>query len=269
MQWMRKLALAAGLVAAPLLAQAGWSSVSASSGAVYKCVDGENVAYQAIVCPGEGERMGGHESRPPAERTSPAEKAPEVLARFRLSDKTPFLPNNDGEWETAFNAPNLQPGEVVFIVGVDRSGADAWYRAFRLQDGKRDYGFIYAPALLGQDEVIPLNDWTYALEKPSQVRRAEKQTDGFRVLPNHDIDEYCDNGVSKMAAKADINKQKFREACLSVERSSEADMSSRFQRLPFIIRKTCAIESPRGYESLKSCVDLKQDFYGDALTFPK
>lgn len=274
MQQVRKLAVVVGLALLPAVAQGGWSSVSAGSGAVYKCVESGHVTYQAGPCPAgatqtlPGRAKQNQEQREAVEaRSMPRQEVP--LARFRLSEETPFLPKNDGKLETAFNAPSLQPGEVVFIVGAEGSGNDAWYRAFRVQNGKRDYGFIYSPALLGQDESLPLNDWVHALKKPSQVRRAEKQTNGFRVLPSHDIDEYCDGWTIKIAAQADIDKKKFRESCLNSERSSEADMSSRFQQLPFIIRKTCAIESPRSYESLKTCVDLKQDFYGDALTFPR
>lgn len=51
MRGIVRLALVLSLCAAPLLAHGSWSSVSADTGAVYKCEQGGQVAYQGVPCP--------------------------------------------------------------------------------------------------------------------------------------------------------------------------------------------------------------------------
>lgn len=279
MQGTVKPALLLALVAAPLLVHGSWSSISVGTDAVYKCEQGGQVTFQDTSCPpgatqtparpGDNAKQKAQEqaNSQPSEMEAAASQE-DVLARFRLSDKTPFLPRTDGGLEVALNAPDLPPGEAVFIVGAKGSGNDAWYRAFRNRGGKRDYGFISRMALLGQDESIPLDDWIHALDKTSDLKKAAQKTDGFTSLPEHDVDAFCAAAFRKLSEKADIDRENFRDSCLKTEQQSRRNIKSRFANLPLIIRKTCAIEALNSYESLKSCVDIKQRYSGNALTFP-
>lgn len=284
MQGTVKPALLLALVAAPLLVHGSWSSVSVGTDAVYKCEQGGQVTFQDTSCPpgatqtparlGDNAKQKAQEQADsqPSEMEAAASQE-NVLARFRLSHKTPLLPKNDGKLETAFYAPKMQPGELLFIVGTEGSGSDAWYRAFRIENGKRDYGVVASGALLGQDESIPLNDWVYALEDPAKVGKASRKTSGFEKLPNYDPEQYCSIRKAFIEDEGQDYTQKVFRSCLDTQKKAKAKLKGKFASLPFLIRKTCAIETvdekSSSYRDLRTCIAAKQKHSGDALTFPQ
>lgn len=104
MQQVRKLAVVVGLALLPAVAQGGWSSVSAGSGAVYKCVESGHVTYQAGPCPaGATQTLPGRAKRTQAERAAiealvqKAEALSQQAARARPNRKAVALPELDVE----------------------------------------------------------------------------------------------------------------------------------------------------------------------------
>ncbi|MBR2512761.1 MAG: DUF4124 domain-containing protein [Halomonas sp.] len=266
-----------GLKAAVLLAVVVLPAVA--QGQIFKCVDeAGRVGYQDTNCPMGIEeilfsyRLGRLEA--PWERSVSdvnEDQEAEVLAQLRLSRVTPFLESNDGNWESAVNAPRLDPGTVIFITGIEGAGNDAWFAAFRVVNDERDFGVINSVAIMGQDESLPLIDWPNALAKTDQAKTAAAMSDNFSALPGYDIEAYCDDYASGME-ELGVEPDSARERCLSAEHDAQNALSTQYQELPFIISQTCTIESlassEGSYEDLQRCVEIKEMFSGDALTFP-
>ncbi|HBK37976.1 MAG TPA: hypothetical protein DDZ35_14780 [Halomonas sp.] len=252
-----------------------------AQGQIFKCVDeAGRVAYQGAHCPAGSEEtrldIRGGRAVPVvptshAETSLNVEEQVSVLAQFRLSRPTPFLESNDGHWESAVNAPRLAPGTTVFITGIEGVGNDAWFTSFRVSNDERDFGVISSGAIVGQEESLILSDWPNALAKTSQASTASRLSDNFSALPEYDVDSYCDSYAGGME-KLGVDPNKALERCLSAEHEASDSLGARYHRLPFIISQTCTIESLNSgagsYEDLLRCVEIKEMYSGDALTFP-
>ncbi|MFI8748842.1 DUF4124 domain-containing protein [Vreelandella lionensis] len=252
------------LLALPLAAQAD----------IIKCVNATGqVAYQDSRCPAGAEetvlKIRGGRVEAYKARTQPLEA--QALARFRLSSATPFFENNNGGLEEALRAPSLKPGTVIFITEIERVGDDDLYRAFTQSGSHADFGWIYVPALMGQDESLPLIDWNNALKEADKVAVAAEFSNGFAKLPEFDSEQYCADYASEVDSLG-VDQEQARTQCLEAQQRAFAELNGRFESLPFIIRQTCSIESviesSGSYDELFRCVEIKEQFSGDELTFP-
>jgi hypothetical protein len=253
-------------------------------GQVFKCVDDAGrTTYQSAFCPASADETQLIFSRgrlvPVVKPPVPAEASPvaetvsedrKVLARFRLSRATPFLQSNDGNWETAVNAPRLPPGTTIFITGVEGAGNDAWFEAFREVNGERDYGVINAAAITGQTDALPLSEWPIALSDSAVVDSAASLSSGFQMLPEYNVETYCEGYASEVAALG-VDHSNALDRCLALENEAQASLAAQYRQLPFIVSQTCTVQSLANgmgsYQRMLHCVELKEMFTGEALTF--
>lgn len=257
---------------------------AAVQGQVFKCVDDAGrTTYQSVFCPASADQtqlvfssdrlVAVVYSPMPAEASHAEEKVSgdaNVLAWFRLSRATPFLQSNDGNWETAVNAPKLPPGTTIFITGVEGAGNDAWFEAFREVNGEHDYGVINAAAITGQTDALPLSEWPIALSDSAVVDSAASLSSGFQALPEYNVESYCEGYASEVEALG-VDHSNALDRCLALENEAQASLATQYRQLPFIVSQTCTVQSLANgmgsYQRMLHCVELKEMFTGEALTF--